>query len=253
MTMDAALMWAFLLVFVRCSAMLLSSPIFGAQSTPVQVRVFTTLAISACLTFAVGPKVGPLPSDAVTMAAGVAQEVAVGLLLGAFCNLVLQAVQMAGSFLDLQMGLSMSQALNPMTGVPVTVVSQFKFLLGIAIFLGMNAHHLMLKAFAASYQTVPSFSLQHLGQIQTGFIDMVSGMSMLALQIAAPVAAVGFVVDASLGIVNKAVPQMQAFMVGMPAKTIMGLLTLSMTLPALATSMQAGVARTFEALHVLTR
>ena len=117
MTMDAALMWAFLLVFVRCSAMLLSSPIFGAQSTPVQVRVFTTLAISACLTFAVGPKVGPLPSDAVTMAAGVAQEVAVGLLLGAFCNLVLQAVQMAGSFLDLQMGLSMSQALNPMTGV----------------------------------------------------------------------------------------------------------------------------------------
>src|ERR1044071_5755630 len=104
MSLDSALLWAFLLVFVRCSATMLSSPIFGAQSTPMHIRVMTTLAISGALVFAIHPASHELPGTLGDMALAVGNEAACGLLLGAFVSMVMMAVQFAGSFLDLQVG-----------------------------------------------------------------------------------------------------------------------------------------------------
>ncbi len=84
MAFDAALMFSFLCVFVRCSAMFLSSPIFGAQSTPVVIRVMTCMAISGALTFALGKHVGPPPEDLYGFVMAVGHEVIAGLLIGAF-------------------------------------------------------------------------------------------------------------------------------------------------------------------------
>ena len=60
---DFQALYAFFIVFVRCSAAVLSSPLFGAQNTPVQIRVFTSLALSAALSMVVQAKIGPAPSD----------------------------------------------------------------------------------------------------------------------------------------------------------------------------------------------
>ena len=118
----------------------------------------------------------------------------------------------------------MSQSLNPITGVSSTVISQYKFMLGVVVYLSINAHHLMLQAFADSYQALPAFGAGDLPLLKAEIVSSIARMSLLALQISAPVMAVGLVVDAALGVVNKAVPQMQAFLVGLPAKVLMGLL-----------------------------
>lgn len=241
MAFDSALLYSFLLVFIRCSAMLLVSPIFGAQNTPIQVRIFTTLAIAGALTCVLQPQIGPAPADVYALAAAVLKEALAGLLIGTFMSLVLQAAQMAGSIIDLQMGLGMSQALNPLTGVSVTVISQFKFMLALVVFLSMDCHHQMIVAFARSYETMPALGYEALPAIQKGIVALITQLSLLALQMAAPVLAVSMIVDAGLAIVSKAVPQMQAMLVGLPAKVIMGMLALSIGLPALAGSVSSGV------------
>jgi flagellar biosynthesis protein FliR len=248
MAFDPALFYAFILVFIRCSAMLLVSPMFGAQNSPVQVRIFTTLAIAGALTCALKPAIGPLPGDIYSMAAAVLKEVVAGLLIGTFMSLVLQGAQMAGSIIDMQMGLSMSQTLNPLTGVPVTVVSQFKYMLALVIFLSMDCHHLMIIAFAKSYETMPPLSYESIPAIQTGMVALLVQLSLIALQLAAPVLAVSLIVDAGLGIVSKAVPQMQAMLVGLPAKVIMGMLALSIGLPAMTGAISSGVGSALQSL-----
>lgn len=239
--MDPTLFYAFFLVFCRCSAMLFASPIFGAQQTPLTVRIFTTLALSAALTFAVKGHFGQPPGDMYTFAFSLGHEIVAGLLIGTFLSLVLQVAQMAGSFIDLQMGLNTSQVINPVTGVPVTVISQFKFMLAFIVFLSINAHHVMLGAFVRSYDSMPAPTIAMLPAIQHSFLNLLTQLSLMALQIAAPVAAVSIVVDAAMGVVNKAVPQMQIFLVGLPAKLVMGMLALAVTLPALASGVQYGV------------
>lgn len=251
MSFDAELLYAFLIVFVRCSAMLVASPMFGAQSTPLPVRIFATLAIAASLTLALKPESGTLPKDAYDLASAVLHEAIIGVMLGALASLVMQAAQMGGTFIDLQIGLGSSQILNPVEGVPVSVVSQFKSMLCLVIFLGIDAHHVLLGAFAASFDAAPA-STDWLS-IREGVVALVGQMSMVALQIAAPVAAVSFIVDAALGIVNKAVPQMQVFMVGMPAKLAMGFLTLSLALPPLVGVIRSGVDNAFVNVAPLLR
>jgi flagellar biosynthesis protein FliR len=250
MPADPTLLFGFLLVFVRCSAMLLSSPVFGAQNTPLPVRIMTTLAISGALTAVLTPKLGPPPADMNGLVVAVAHEAMAGLLLGTFVSLALQAAQIAGAFLDLQIGLGSSQILNPATGVSVTVISQFKFMLGVVIFLSFDGHHLMLQAFAASYDSAAPISM---AVVQASVLTLVRDTFLLALQIAAPVLAVSVIIDASLGLMSRAVPQMQAIHVGLPAKLLVGILVLGFGLPGLVAGVNAGVGHALQALDPIFR
>ncbi|MCO5297980.1 MAG: flagellar biosynthetic protein FliR [Fimbriimonadaceae bacterium] len=249
MRFDEPMLFAFLLVFVRCSAMLVTSPVFGAQNTPLPVRILTTLSISGAMTLALKPNGIEPPGDLYLLAAAVTHEAFAGVVIGMFLQLVLQAALMAGALLDLQAGLGMSQTLNPVSGVSATVLSQYKFMLAVVVFLAVNGHHVMLQAFADSYKALPSAGTQGLQILQDHLLLAIGRMSLVALQIAAPVMAVGMVVDASLGVVNKAVPQMQAFLVGLPAKILMGLVAMSLTLPALASAVQTGVDSAAESIY----
>lgn len=168
-------------------------------------------------------------------------ELVIGLLIGSFFQLVLQAIQMAGSMIDLQMGLSSSQTLNPVSGVPVTVIAQFKYMLAIVVFLSVGAHHTVIQAFVASYTLAPPSSAISMPSVQTGLIDLVQGFSLMAVQVAMPIAAVSFIVDAALGLVNRAVPMVPVFLIGLPAKIMLGLITVSVALPAIASGVRAGV------------
>ena len=104
----------------------------------------------------------------------------------------------------------------------------------------MNGHHLMFQAFVHSYEmTGPS--LDHLEVIRETLVSFMGKVMLLSLQIAAPVAAVSVVIDAAAGLVNKAVPQTQPFLLALPAKLMVGMFTLGLGLPALVVATQAGV------------
>jgi len=221
---------------------------FGAQNSPIQVRIFTTLAIAGALTCTLKPTIGPVPAQMYMFAASILKEALAGLLIGTFMSFVLYAAQMAGAIIDMDMGLSLSQEFSPLTGVSVTVVSQFKYMLALVIFLTMNCHHQMIIAFARSYETMPALGYNSLPAVRTSIVAMVSSLSLLALQMAAPVIAVSLIVDAGLGIVNKAVPQIQAMLVGLPAKMILGIFALTIGLPAMTSAVSTGVHAAFMGL-----
>jgi len=243
-------MFAFLLVFVRCSAMFLTSPVFGSNSTPVQIRVFTALSLSGAIGFLVKPAVGPIPPNIAALLIVLGSEVATGLLIGAMMNLVIQAAQMAGAILDIQVGLSTSQVLNPFDGISATVLSQFKFMLATVIFLTTDAHHFLIRSLVESYNVRGGVSALSFATLQSGCIQVLSESCILAIQIAAPTLAVSMVVDASLGLISRAVPQMQAMNVGMPAKVGAGILAVSVSLPPLVSATMTGTGMVFNMFHL---
>ncbi|HRI42734.1 MAG TPA: flagellar biosynthetic protein FliR [Fimbriimonadaceae bacterium] len=244
--LDAVYLFAFFLVFVRCGAMLLVSPIFGA-STPVQVRVGLAAMTSVALTPLVRSYIGEPPADLYGLVGAVLYEALAGLLIGWCLQLLAVAAQMAGAFLDIQIGLSTVQVFDPQTQSPVSLFAQFKYLLAVVLLLVLDGHHLMFGAFVESYRLGP-IGVQNLDGVTQGFVSLVSNLCLLSLQIAAPVAGVCVIVDAAAGIVNKSVPQMQAFMVTIPAKLMLGIVTLSLTLPIMAIAVKSGVEHTFDAL-----
>ncbi len=239
--LNEASMYAFLMVFLRASALFLSSPVFGAQTTPVPIRVLTTASLSAALTFVVKHSFGPPPDTLYGLVAVGIHEVLAGLLIGSFMSLALQVGQIAGGLMDLQIGLGTSQIMNPVTGVQVTVLAQYKFLLGVVLFLMCDAHHIVIQAFVKSYDAMPGLSMETLPLLQTSLIHLVTSVSLLSLQIAAPVMTIGLLMDGTFGLINRAVPQIQITNVGLPAKLGLGLIAVSFGLPAMTVGVVAAV------------
>jgi len=220
--------------------MLISSPLFGAANVPQKVRLATCLVLGMAITPVVG-QTSAVPADWYSLASRVATELAVGLTMGLTLQLVLQALLMAGSVLDLQVGLGAAQTLNPVIGTQVSILSQFKFLLAIVILLLSNGHLLMLQAFVASYRVSLDVGLHTIPAMTEELVRYIGSLAILSMQVAAPVVAVGLVVDAAMGIVNKAVPQMQVFVVALPAKVAAGIVTLAVGLPMTVQAVTTGV------------
>ncbi len=228
--------------------MLLSSPLFGG-ATPLFVRLGMSSVLSLALIPILQPYIGPAPVELYLLAAAVVHEVLSGLLIGTMLQILLLAAQMAGSFLDLQVGLGAAHLFNPMLNAPTTLLSQFKFMLALVLLLLTNGHHLMFQAFVQTYGNGAGLGVASLPGVRMELVSFIGQMCMLSLQIAAPVAAVSVVVDAATGIVNKAVPQMQAYVVALPAKIIMGILALALGLPLMVTAVQSGVEHTFTSVY----
>lgn len=245
--MTTVALFAFLLVFVRCSAMLLASPVFGAQTTPVHIRVLTTFAIAGSLCVVVQPHMGPIPSNLGALAVAILHEALAGILIGSMMNLALQCAQIAGSVMDMQVGLGMSQSMNPVSGISSTVLSQFKFMLSVVVFLCANAHHLLLRALVQSYTALPL----DINLLERNLVGLLTNVVLIAMQIAAPVMAVGFLVDATLGLLNRAVSQMPAAQMGPPIKIGVGLMAISMGLPALVAGTTHAIGLAWTAMQPL--
>ncbi|MCH8275576.1 MAG: flagellar biosynthetic protein FliR [Armatimonadetes bacterium] len=244
MSLDSELLIAFLAAFLRTSAMVLAAPLFSASSVPVTVRVFFALVLSLALTPLLHGVI-PVPDTLYGLVSMGFHEIVTGLLIGMVGQLVLLAAEIAGSFLDMHIGLGLASVLAPNVGIPSSVIGKFKFMLALVLFLTMNGHHLLINALIASYQVTAELSLQATFDVA---LISVGRMFMLALQIAAPVAAVAFVVDAAFGIISRAVPQINVLMAGISGKLLVGFVALSFALPGLAYGVTRGLEMTEDLL-----
>jgi flagellar biosynthesis protein FliR len=74
----------------------------------------------------------------------------------------------------------------------------------------------------------------------------------IGLEIAAPALVALVITDAAIGLVSRAVPQMNVFVVGMPAKILVGMTVIAATLPFVSNQIQAGLVQSVtQAVHTL--
>lgn len=239
MILNGDFLFAFLCVFSRCSAMLLTSPLFG-HSVPVNIRVQVSMVLSFALTSVLQPKIGGIPPDIISLFLIVIREVLIGLLIGSCLQLVTSAAESAGSFADMQLGLSSAAMFNPMMGSAATPLARYKYMLAVVLLFTFNAHHVMLSSFVQSYD-LSGMTAQSMKPVIESMLGLLGSSLMLAIKISAPVAGVCVLVDLAAGFINKAVPQTQPFLLALPAKLAIGLTVLAVGLPALSAGIRSGV------------
>ncbi len=217
--------------------MMAIAPVFGAREVPTQVKIGLSLLLSVVLLPIASPTLAPagVPQTFFALVAPIAGQAVIGLILGFVVSLLLTAVQMAGAILDLQVGFSLAQTLNPALGQMVTPISQFMYLYALLLFLLANGHYILLTALARSFVLLPVTSL---GLSSDSFLKFVSDITLAtlvsAIKIAAPAAGILVVIDLSFAFLSRAVPQMNVFFVGLPVKVLVGLSLLVVVLPLTA-------------------
>lgn len=231
-----------LMVFLRISSMLAVFPVFSAQNFPVQLR----LALGVLMAAFISPA---LPADAVQAqdvfgwVGLMAMEVGVGLLFGFASRMIFYALDMAGAIISSEIGLSLPPSMNPMSGGHVTAPGTILYYLAAMLWLTLDLHHWMLVGFMKTYTWLP-IGGAHLTEVCVNdIISRTSQMFVIALQLAAPVMAVSFIVSLVFSVLGRAVPQMNVFHESFTIRTLAGLSVFGVTLQLMATHIDNYVRR----------
>ena len=161
----------------------------------------------------------------------IAIEYAIGFAIGFIANLLFVGVSMVGELISIQMGLSMANILDPVSGESSTIISSLYTYLVTLVFLGLGAYEYLFAAVYKSFFTMP-VGLE--GVFSSGVLEgtlLLSGqMFQIAFGLAMPIFSVLLVCDILLGMMSKAMPHMNIFMVSLPFKVFLGLVLIFMFL-----------------------
>jgi flagellar biosynthetic protein FliR len=227
-------LWLATLLFplARILAMLASSPLYGNKQVPARVKI----GLSVLLAIIVAPTLGELPSVGIGSPQGLwilVQQIFIGIAMGFSIRLIFTAVEMAGEFAGLQMGLGFASFYDPINASFTPVIAQFLGVLSILIFLALNGHLLLISALAESFQTLPIGSMMQTKGIY-GVANLGGSIFEFALQLSLPIVAALLITNLALGILTRAAPQLNLFAVGFPITVAMGFLVLALSMPYLS-------------------
>ncbi|HQE24149.1 MAG TPA: flagellar biosynthetic protein FliR [Syntrophomonadaceae bacterium] len=221
----------FLLLLGRLSGLFLSAPIFGSRQLPVRVKIFVLVLLSATLSYVI-PIDSAVSIDSPGMfLAAMIVEIVVGFTIGFVAYVVFGAIQLAGQLMDMQMGFGIVNVVDPLSGTQIPLMGNFTQTLALLMYLAIDGHHYLLQALVQSYQVIPVWGLH----LNTSFFELLmtiaAQMFVIAVKIAAPIIIAILAADIAMGFIARTVPQMNVFIVGLPLRILVGLITLLLMMP----------------------
>ena len=226
----AELFLTWFMVFVRAGAMLAVFPIFSAAAMPVRLRI----AVAGFLAMLSMSGVS-LPNDLVVgnlvgVIGIVGQEVFYGLMLGFVVRLILFSVGLAGHYIGTELGLQLSSLIAPGETTPAATPSVILQMMTVMLMFSLDVHFELLAGFQQSYQALPIGG----GSLSNSLFDYVTMLCartfIVAVRIAAPVIAVGIVVNLLMMVLARAIPQMNVFVESFSVRILVGVFLFGFTL-----------------------
>lgn len=221
---------AYLLVLTRVTAFFVTLPLFSYRSIPTTQRVIFGALLAWMLVYSI--EIPELDIDG-TYLLLVMKEAMTGLFIGIIAFIVMAAIQIAGGFIDFQMGFAIANVIDPQTGAQSPLLGQFFNSLALLLLLALNGHHMLLDGIFYSYQFIPinqpwpAFGEERL--IEFVVRTFVASFA-IAFQMSIPIVATLFLVDLALGITARTVPQLNIFVVGFPIKIGVSFIVLFITM-----------------------
>lgn len=243
-------MLAFALVFLRMSTFVVSWPVFGAANVPASAKVLLALVMALCvfptLTLNV-PQLGLETSQLWLLAL---REVFIGLFLGFLMRFCFLAVSVAGEIIGMSIGLTSAQIYNPTLGSSGNVLEQFKNIIASLLFLAINGHHFFLQGLVQSFSLAPLASLSLDVQVFLEVSVILKEVLVIGLKISVPILISIFLANLTMGVLGKAVPQINILVTSLGVQIVVGFMVLFVMLPLFVVEMDlvmASMSKVFSA------
>ncbi|RDU98342.1 flagellar biosynthetic protein FliR [Trinickia dinghuensis] len=221
---------AFLWPFTRIAALIATAPVLGHTSIPARVKI----GLAAFIALTVAPALPAMPQATVFSANGVwimITQFLIGAALGFTMQLVFTAVEMAGMVIGLQMGLGFATFFDPSSNASSQVISSFLNMIATLAFLAYNGHLQVMAALIESFQSVPITSAIVGPPGLNTLVQWGGAIFTAGLLLSLPVVIALLVANLSLGILNRAAPQIGVFQIGFSVTLLVGMLLLMLMLP----------------------
>lgn len=212
------------LLLCRIIPVLILSPIMGGETTPPDIKIGVGVTLGIVMYPAVADRVTLVPVTALAFIAVLFKEIFIGFTLSFIVSSIFEAARIAGTIVDTQAGAAQAQIHVPALAQQVTIMSSFKLMLAVTLFLTLNGHHIVIAAIADSLKVIPLDTFPRFGHGLWALFDLVikvfGEMFAVGLALAAPAMIAAFLSDLALGMINRVAPQLQVFFISMAVKPL---------------------------------
>lgn len=224
----------FTMVLTRVSAFFLVLPVFSFKAIPMRIKVALTLFISLFFTMASPHAARSNPGQEISTLEAVlllSNEAIYGLCMGLIAASVFATVKFCGRIAEHQMGLSMAEILDPLTGEQSQPLGMLLEMIFIIAFLSANGHHLFLLTLSRSYEAFPAGSIPTVAIMIGGIVKSGSTLLMAGLRLAAPMLAAFLLLMVVLAVVARIAPETNILFISLPLRVGLGLMLAAIFIP----------------------
>ncbi|MBQ9983200.1 MAG: flagellar biosynthetic protein FliR [Lachnospiraceae bacterium] len=220
----------FLVILVRVMGVLAYAPIFGNMNVSRRARLFIGIGIAYAM-ISIHPYEPLAYTTFIEYSIILLKELVVGVTIGFMANVTLSIINMAGQFIDREMGFSMVSSFDANFGTETTITAQFYEMLVMVIMLASNMHYFIISALADSFELIPVGEVMiDTGTLYDVMLQYITTYFVIALRICLPILVATIIVSVVLGVLAKTAPQMNMFVVGIQLKIFAGFAVLFVTL-----------------------
>ncbi|MBO4505930.1 MAG: flagellar biosynthetic protein FliR [Lachnospiraceae bacterium] len=212
----------FLMIVVRMAGFIYTAPFFGLRNVPLRIKTGLTMAIAVVM-FYVLPYEPLEYAGVIGFALLVVEETLVGLILGFVANICYQILAFSGQILDMEIGFSMVNEMDPVTSAQVTVSGNMYSYAVMLMLMITYMHHYLLDALIDTYSIVPLGKAAVNPMIYSVVVKMIGEYFVLGFRIVLPVFAAMLIVNSVLAILARVAPQLSMFVIGIQLKVFVGL------------------------------
>lgn len=222
----------FLLLLTRTTGIFIIAPFFGSQNIPQTFRVAAAILMAVVLFPTVDRSVvATAPPTVLAYGGAVLSELFIGWLIGYVAYISFSAIHMAGKLMDMQVGFSIVNVMDPTSGQQIPLIGSFLYNLTLIFFVMTNGHHMIVTALAESFRLVPVMGMSVNPSVALMIRDFTAGIFSTGMKVALPVTFAILLTNVSLGILARTMPQLNIFVVGIPIHIIIGMFVLSVVIP----------------------
>ena len=244
----------YLLVAVRCFALVMSLPLFSIRTVPRIAKV----ALVGYMAYLIAPHVDFSAYSPFISADGgfdllyvllLVGEGLIGIIMGFYVSIIFSAFSAAGQFFAFQMGFSASEVYDALSQVENPLMGQYLNLIAMLIFMQNHWAQLLFgRALVASFDSCNAFLLATANEGIARFL--LSGLTSLfanAFIIAIPIMGTLLLISVTMGVLSKAAPMMNLMSEGFPIMILTAFFIITALMPQLCDyfvrSFAAGFAR----------
>jgi flagellar biosynthesis protein FliR len=228
----------FMAVFSRIAGILMGFPLFRGSAIPMRVKVSIMLALSLILIPTLPDGWSSEAMNSFLDPMGLFTILLVDLLLGLTVSLsvflMMEIAALAGHFISMNVGYSMSMQFDPNTNAQSSTMSVMFMQIFTMIFIVTDMHLGFLKITAASFTTMPPGHLFLKEDHMISIIETSNDIFIHSFQLALPIIAIMFLINVCMGIISRFGEDFQVLMLSFPIRLGVGLTLLISLLPIIS-------------------
>lgn len=216
----------FLYIIARISGCILFNPLLNRSNTPTLFRGGLILVLSIFVSTTTTQTV-PVPSGIIEFSVRVLLEFALGFILGLIVSFFLYIPQLAGQVIDTQMGMTMNQIYDSGSHTNMSVSASLLNAMMILLFFAANGHHTLFRIMLTSGTVVPFGAVSFdTSLLVNAMLELFIECTVLAVKLCLPILGAELLGQLGMGILMKAIPQINVFSINIELKMLIGLILL---------------------------